>query len=200
MRRRDAPAVAIFAGFMETPAARGPRGIARPTSGARPRGALLDRAEEDSGRARARPLCRQRRRRDRGRLPRRRAARCSSRRTRAFSGRTSRSFHPADGRSAVLEDDTGRALLLSPPEACGFDLVVADPPTGRSARGTARRRPRDVLTPEGILVLQRDRFEALPDLPGFFSSSGARTAATSSSSTPATPPRRFLAGRRPDPL
>jgi 16S rRNA (guanine966-N2)-methyltransferase len=74
---------------------------------------------------------------------------------------------PGDGEISVLEEDAGRALVSLAARGVRFDLVVADPPYERKKWG-ALTAAADVLTPEGILVLQSDRFGAAPDLPGLF--------------------------------
>jgi 16S rRNA (guanine(966)-N(2))-methyltransferase RsmD len=74
---------------------------------------------------------------------------------------------PANGEISVLEEDAGRALVLLAARGVRFDLIVADPPYDMKAAG-ALAAAADVLTPEGIFVLQGDRFGASPDLPGLF--------------------------------
>ena len=74
---------------------------------------------------------------------------------------------PADGEISVVEDDAGRALLSLAARGVRFDLVVADPPY-ETKNARALEAVADVLTPEGIFVLQSDRFGAPPDLPGLF--------------------------------
>ena len=74
---------------------------------------------------------------------------------------------PADGEISVLEDDAGRAILSLAARGVRFDLVVADPPYEKKDAG-ALAAVADVLTPEGIFVLQSDRFGSPPDPPGLF--------------------------------
>ena len=74
---------------------------------------------------------------------------------------------PAGGEIAVLEDDAGRALLSLAARGVRFDLVVADPPY-ETKNGGALAAVADVLTPEGIFVLQSDRLGEPPDPPGLF--------------------------------
>ena len=74
---------------------------------------------------------------------------------------------PVEGEISVLEEDAGRALARLTAGGVRFDLVIADPPYETTEEG-ALAAAADVLTPEGIFVLQCDRFGAAPVLPGLF--------------------------------
>jgi 16S rRNA (guanine966-N2)-methyltransferase len=63
----------------------------------------------------------------------------------------------------VLEEDAVRALADLASTGVRFDLVFCDPPYG-TAGERLRAIAADVLSPEGIFVLQGDRFEATPSL------------------------------------
>jgi len=74
---------------------------------------------------------------------------------------------PAGGEISVLEEDAGQALVRLAAGGVRFDLVFADPPY-ETTEGGSRAAVADVLAPEGIFVLQGDRFGAPPSLPGLF--------------------------------
>jgi 16S rRNA (guanine966-N2)-methyltransferase len=63
----------------------------------------------------------------------------------------------------VLEEDAARALAGLSSTGVRFDLVFCDPPYG-TPQGRLRAMAADVLSPEGICVLQGDRFEDTPSL------------------------------------
>jgi 16S rRNA (guanine966-N2)-methyltransferase len=63
----------------------------------------------------------------------------------------------------VLEEDAARALARLASTRVRFDLVFCDPPYGTPQEGV-RAMAADVLSPEGIFVLQGDRFEETPSL------------------------------------
>jgi len=67
----------------------------------------------------------------------------------------------------VLRKNLAKRLLSLAARGVRFDIVVADPPY-ETKPGRALAAAADVLTPEGILVLQCDRFGPPPDLPGLF--------------------------------
>jgi 16S rRNA (guanine966-N2)-methyltransferase len=73
---------------------------------------------------------------------------------------------PAEGEIEILEKDADAALDRLASRGVRFDLVFADPPY--SSGGPAsdlRARVAGVLAPEGIFVLQSDRFEDVPSQP-----------------------------------
>ena len=72
---------------------------------------------------------------------------------------------PAEAEISVLEEDAGRALVRLAVSGDRFDLVFADPPYGTREEGL-RAAAAGVLSPEGILVLQGDRFEDAPSVSG----------------------------------
>ena len=69
----------------------------------------------------------------------------------------------AEGEIVVLEEDAARALARLASTGVRFDLVFCDPPYGTPQDGL-RAMAADVLSPEGIFVLQGDRFEETPSL------------------------------------
>jgi 16S rRNA (guanine966-N2)-methyltransferase len=68
-----------------------------------------------------------------------------------------------DGGIVVLEEDAVRALARLASTGVRFDLVFCDPPYGKP-QDALRATAADVLSPEGIFVLQGDRFEKTPTL------------------------------------
>ena len=165
MRRRDAPAVKIFAGFWKRRLLEVPEG-SRPTSG-RAREALFSIVQKRIPGARVLDLYA-----GSGAVGIEAVSRGAARAVliekdaRVLRKNLAR-LPPADGEIAVLEDDARRALLSLAARGVRFDLVVADPPYETKDAG-ALAAAADVLTPEGIFVLQQDRFGAPPDLPGLF--------------------------------
>ncbi len=69
---------------------------------------------------------------------------------------------PAEGEIEVLEEDAGAALDLLASRGVRFDLVFSDPPYNTPGSPAADLHPKvaRVLAPEGIFVLQSDRFES----------------------------------------
>lgn len=63
----------------------------------------------------------------------------------------------------ILEEDAARALAGLASTGVRFDLVFCDPPYG-TPQERLRALAADVLSPEGIFVLQGDRFEETPSL------------------------------------
>jgi 16S rRNA G966 N2-methylase RsmD len=74
---------------------------------------------------------------------------------------------PSDAEISVLEAEAGRALERLAAGGVRFDLVVADPPYAAKEEKSLAAVA-DVLTPEGLFVLQSDRFDATRSLPGLF--------------------------------
>jgi 16S rRNA (guanine(966)-N(2))-methyltransferase RsmD len=68
-----------------------------------------------------------------------------------------------EGEIVVLEEDAARALARLATTGVRFDLVFCDPPYGTPQDGLWAMAA-DVLSPEGIFVLQGDRFEETPSL------------------------------------
>jgi len=68
-----------------------------------------------------------------------------------------------DQEIVVLEEDAARALARLASTGVRFDLVFCDPPYG-TPQEALRTTVADVLSPEGIFVLQGDRFEEAPSL------------------------------------
>jgi 16S rRNA (guanine966-N2)-methyltransferase len=68
-----------------------------------------------------------------------------------------------EGEIVVLEEDAARALAQLASTGVRFDLVFCDPPYGTPQEGL-RAMAADVLSAEGIFVLQGDRFEGTPSL------------------------------------
>ncbi len=67
----------------------------------------------------------------------------------------------AEGEIEVLEEEAGAALDRLASRGVRFDLVFSDPPYAReSADGDPRPKVARVLAPDGIFVLQNDRFES----------------------------------------
>lgn len=70
---------------------------------------------------------------------------------------------PAEGNIEVLEEDAGTALDRLASRGVRFDLVFSDPPYAREGPASdLRAKVARVLAPEGIFVLQSDRFEDAP--------------------------------------
>jgi 16S rRNA (guanine966-N2)-methyltransferase len=70
---------------------------------------------------------------------------------------------PAEGEIEVLEEDAAAALDLLASRGVRFDLVFSDPPyTHGNPAADLRAKVARVLAPEGIFVLQSDRFESGP--------------------------------------
>ncbi len=67
------------------------------------------------------------------------------------------------GEIAVLEEDAVRALARLASTGVRFDLVFCDPPYGTPREGLWAVAA-DVLSPEGLFILQGDRFEPAPVL------------------------------------
>ena len=165
MKRRDAPAVRIFAGFWKRRLLEVPEG-SRPTSG-RAREALFSIVQKRIPGARVLDLYA-----GSGAVGIEAVSRGAARavlveKDARVLRKNLAKLPPADGEMTVLEDDAGRALLSLAARGVRFDFVVADPPYA-TADGGALAAAADVLTPEGIFVLQTDRFGAPPDLPGLF--------------------------------
>jgi 16S rRNA (guanine966-N2)-methyltransferase len=73
---------------------------------------------------------------------------------------------PAEGEIPILEEDADAALDRLASGGVRFDLVFSDPPYGRgSLAPDLRAKVARVLAPEGIFVLQSDRFEDGPSDP-----------------------------------
>src|ERR1700693_954292 len=68
-----------------------------------------------------------------------------------------------EGEIVVLEEDAALALARLAATGVRFDLVFCDPPYG-APQDRLRAMAADVLSPEGIFVLQGDRFEETPSL------------------------------------
>ena len=76
-------------------------------------------------------------------------------------------LRPAEDQEiVVLEEDAARAIARLASTGVRFDLVFCDPPYGTPLKGEEELRATaaDVLSPEGIFVLQGDRFEETPSL------------------------------------
>jgi 16S rRNA (guanine(966)-N(2))-methyltransferase RsmD len=70
---------------------------------------------------------------------------------------------PGQGEIEILEEDTDAALDRLASRGVRFDLVFSDPPYAPgSASPDPRAKVASVLAPEGIFVLQIDRFEDRP--------------------------------------
>ena len=165
MKRRDGPAVRIFAGFWKRRLLEVPEG-SRPTSG-RAREALFSIVQKRIPGARVLDLYA-----GSGAVGIEAVSRGAARavlveKDARVLKKNLAKLPPADGEISVLEDDAGRALLSLAARGVRFDLVVADPPY-ETKSGGALASVADVLTPEGIFVLQRDRFGAPSDPPGLF--------------------------------
>jgi 16S rRNA (guanine966-N2)-methyltransferase len=165
MKRRDAPAVRIFAGLWKRRHLEIPEG-SRPTSG-RAREALFSIVQKRIPGARVLDLYA-----GSGAVGIEAVSRGAARavlveKDARVLRKNLAKLPPADGEISVLEEDAGRALAALAARGARFDLVVADPPyemkTERALEAAA-----DVLTPQGIFVLQCDRFAAPPGLPGLF--------------------------------
>jgi 16S rRNA (guanine966-N2)-methyltransferase len=73
---------------------------------------------------------------------------------------------PAEGAIEILEEDADAALDRLASRGVRFDLVFSDPPYARGSHAPdLRAKVARVLAPEGIFVLQSDRFEDEPSDP-----------------------------------
>lgn len=165
MRRRDGPSVRIFAGFWKRRLLEVPEG-SRPTSG-RAREALFSIVQRRIPGARVLDLYA-----GSGAVGIEAVSRGAARavlveKDAGVLKKNVAKLPPVDGEISVLEDDAGRALLSLAARGVRFDLVVADPPYATKDPG-ALAAAADVLTPEGIFVLQADRLAEAPELPGLF--------------------------------
>jgi 16S rRNA (guanine966-N2)-methyltransferase len=165
MKRRDAPAVRIFAGLWKRRHLEIPEG-SRPTSG-RAREALFSIVQKRIPGARVLDLYA-----GSGAVGIEAVSRGAARavlveKDARVLRKNLAKLPPAEAEISVIEEDTGRALAALAAQGVRFDLVVADPPYEMKAE-RALGGAADVLTPQGIFVLQRDRFGAPPDLPGLF--------------------------------
>ena len=84
---------------------------------------------------------------------------------RVLQGNLARLPPAPEGKIVVLEEDAVRALARLASTGVRFDLVFCDPPYG-TPREQLRAMAADVLSPEGIFVVQGDRFERAPEFEG----------------------------------
>ena len=166
MRRRRAPSVRIFAGQWKRRHLEVPAG-ARPTSG-RAREALFSILQKRIPGARVLDLYA-----GSGAVGIEAISRGADRavlvdRDAAVLRKNLAKLPPAQGEIEVLEEDTDAALDRLASRGVRFDLVFSDPPYAPgSPSPDPRAKVARVLAPEGIFILQIDRFEDGPsDLHG----------------------------------
>src|SRR6478672_158776 len=163
MKRRRAPAVRIFAGLWKRRLLDVPEG-ARPTSG-RAREALFSIVQKRIPGARVLDLYA-----GSGAVGIEAVSRGAARAVlvekdaAVLRKNLARLPPPPDGEIVVLEEDAARAMARLASTGVRFDLVFADPPYAGAKEGF-RSTAADVLSPDGLLVVQGDRFEEAPAVP-----------------------------------
>ena len=155
-RARPDPGVRIVAGEFKGRRLRMPRGApTRPTAD-RVREALFSMLGDVDGRARARPLRRLRRARDRGALARRRPRRCSSNATRAPPPRSRRTSTRSAPRRRSAARTRWRFVRR---DGRSYDLVFCDPPydSGPRIAGPLAERLPALLSTDARIVTESDK-------------------------------------------
>ncbi len=161
MRRQRAPSVRIFAGQWKRRHLEVPAGV-RPTSG-RAREALFSILQKRIPRARVFDLYA-----DSGAVGVEAISRGAEHavlveKNATVLRRNLARLPPAEGEIEVLEEDASAALDRLASRGVRFDLVFSDPPyTHGSPAADLNAKVARVLAPEGIFVLQSDRFESGP--------------------------------------